>query len=74
MTGIATNVCVEVTARDAFQRDFWTIMVSDCVATRTVEEQERSLLDAERNWGLTVSSEDILAVWQRLPQRAVANA
>jgi ureidoacrylate peracid hydrolase len=66
LAGIATNVCVEITARDAFQRDLWTIMVDDCVAARTAEEQERALRDTERNWGLTVSSEQIIAAWQRL--------
>ena len=31
MTGIATNVCVESTARDAYFRDFWPIMVEDAM-------------------------------------------
>jgi isochorismate hydrolase len=61
---------VEITARDAFQRDLWTIMVSDCVAARTEAEQQRSLLDTERNWGLTLNSDEIIAEWQRLPSSA----
>ncbi|MEM1586241.1 MAG: cysteine hydrolase [Candidatus Bathyarchaeia archaeon] len=28
--GIALNVCVESTVRDAFFRDFWPIVISDC--------------------------------------------
>ena len=66
LTGIATNVCVEVTARDAFQRDIWTVMVSDCVAARTPEEQARSLKDTERNWGVVVDSDAIIAEWAAL--------
>ncbi len=31
MTGIATNICVESTARDAYFRDFWPIMVEDAM-------------------------------------------
>jgi nicotinamidase-related amidase len=73
IAGIATNVCVEVTARDAFQRDLWTTMISDCVATRTHEEQDRALLDTDRNWGIVASSEQIMAEWQRLPLAASAN-
>ena len=64
LTGIASNVCVEATATDAFQREFWTIIVSDCVAARDPEEQERALRDAERNWGIVVSSADIVNAWQ----------
>ena len=30
-TGIATNVCVESTARDAFFREFWPILVEDAM-------------------------------------------
>ncbi len=73
MAGIATNVCVEITARDAFQRDLWSIMVSDCVAARTEPEQQRSLLDTERNWGLTMNSDQIIAEWQRLPSASGVN-
>ena len=32
MTGEATNVCVETTARDAFMRDYFIAFVSDCTA------------------------------------------
>ncbi|MEM4576447.1 MAG: isochorismatase family protein [Candidatus Nezhaarchaeales archaeon] len=28
--GIALNICVESTVRDAFFREFWPIVVSDC--------------------------------------------
>jgi ureidoacrylate peracid hydrolase len=31
-TGIATNVCVESTARSAFFRDFWPILVEDAMS------------------------------------------
>ncbi len=30
-TGIATNVCVESTARDAFFREYWPIMIEDAM-------------------------------------------
>ncbi len=32
MTGVTTNVCVESTARDAFQRDYHVVFVLDAVA------------------------------------------
>lgn len=30
-TGVATNVCVESTARDAYMREFWPILVEDAI-------------------------------------------
>ena len=31
MSGIATNICVESTARDAFFREYWPILIEDAV-------------------------------------------
>ena len=75
VTGIAANVCVEVTACEAFQRDYWTLVVSDCVTTRNAEEQQQALHDAAGNWGIVVESNEIIAAWQkpstnRVPVRA----
>ena len=33
MTGVATNVCVETTARQAFLKDYYVVFTSDCSAT-----------------------------------------
>ncbi len=43
ITGVATNVCCEATARDAMMRDLRTIMVSDCLAALIDEEHNASL-------------------------------
>lgn len=42
-SGVATNVCVESTIRDAFFRDFRVITIEDCVAAFTREAHEASL-------------------------------
>ena len=34
ITGIATNICCETTAREAAQRDYWVFFVSDVTATK----------------------------------------
>ena len=35
VTGVATNVCVESTARDAHQLDYCVVLPTDCIAAFT---------------------------------------
>lgn len=42
-TGIATEIGVESSARDASNRGFFPVVVSDCVSSRDKEAHERSL-------------------------------
>jgi len=64
-TGLATNVCVESSVRDAYQRDYWTVTVSDCTAASAPELHHASLRSIERNFGLVATSGEILRVWER---------
>jgi ureidoacrylate peracid hydrolase len=61
-TGIATNVCVESTLRDAYFHDYWPILVSDA----TMQAGDRSLYNAtlynvESFFGWSITSENLLA-------------
>lgn len=47
-TGIATEIGVESSARDASNRGFFPVVVSDCVSSRDQEAHERSLKNLER--------------------------
>jgi nicotinamidase-related amidase len=47
LTGMATNICVLFTANDAYMRDFFLIVPSDCVASNS-EEENRNALDQMR--------------------------
>ena len=42
-TGIATEIGIESSARDASNRGFFPVVVSDCVSSRDQEAHERSL-------------------------------
>lgn len=67
MTGIATNVCVESTARDAFQRDFRVVMVEDCCASMSEEAHEATLATFRRGFGgLVCKAADVTAAWPKL--------
>ena len=63
MTGEATNVCVESTARDAFMRDYWVAFVSDCTASTSQSAHEATLYTMARHFGTVVTGEDVRRVW-----------
>jgi ureidoacrylate peracid hydrolase len=60
-TGIATNVCVESTLRDAFFLDYWPILVTDAtMAAGPPSMQEATLFNIESYFGWTIPSEEFL--------------
>jgi ureidoacrylate peracid hydrolase len=48
LTGVATNVCVETTARDGFGLGYQLVMVADCLAGTSDDEHLASLRTLER--------------------------
>jgi ureidoacrylate peracid hydrolase len=68
-TGMATDICVESTARAAFVKDYYVVMSSDCTTTYSVEAHERTLKLMHRFYGEVASTQEILACWAR-PKRA----
>jgi ureidoacrylate peracid hydrolase len=61
-TGIATNVCVESTLRDAYFLDYWPILVPD--ATMPAGDQNlyaATLYNVESFFGWTIPSEHLVA-------------
>ena len=61
-TGIATNVCVESTLRDAFFLDYWPILITDAtMAAGPASMQEATLFNIETYFGWTIPSEELLA-------------
>ena len=46
--GIATEYGVESSARDASNRGFYPVVVSDCVSSTDREAHERSLMNLEK--------------------------
>jgi len=41
LTGVATDVCVGTTAREAFMRDYYAVMVDNGTATFAAEDHAR---------------------------------
>lgn len=63
ITGLATNVCVESTARDAFMRDYHVVVPEDLTEGTTAEAKHWSLSNVGMFFGEVVRSEDLLQAW-----------
>lgn len=64
MTGVASNVCVESTARDGFMRGYSIVFLSDCTAATDPDEHRAALRNIEQYFGIVVSSETIIRLWR----------
>ena len=64
LTGVATNVCVESTARDAFAMDYYVVLLSDCTGTFSSQLQELTLLNVNQVFGTVCTSDEIVATWE----------
>jgi ureidoacrylate peracid hydrolase len=61
-TGIATNVCVESTARDAFFAEFWPILIEDAMNHSGPDfTRQATLWNFEHVFGWVTRSDDVLA-------------
>lgn len=63
-TGIATEVGIDSSARDASNLGFYTIVVQDCVSTRDTEEMNEWALKILKKVCLVVPSTEIVAEWE----------
>lgn len=63
-TGLATNVCVESTLRDAFFREFHVTLVEDCCASNMPGAHEATVETVRQKFGLVMTSSDITARWR----------
>ena len=67
--GVATNVCVETTARDAYMFDYYVTMIDDCSAAYDAKLHLGTLENMRRHFGLVASSAEIAETWSGLPQK-----
>jgi len=63
LSGCATNVCVETTAREAFLRDFYVIIAEDATAAYSLERHETTLKTMDLYFGEVVSLANVVSHW-----------
>jgi ureidoacrylate peracid hydrolase len=61
MTGTATNVCIESTARDGFMMDYYVVLAKDCCASSDLELHEGTLKNISRGFGVVHAAAEIAA-------------
>jgi nicotinamidase-related amidase len=63
ITGIATNVCVESTARDSFMRDYHVVIPSGLTEGTSADAKKLALANIDTFFGEVVDSEGLLRCW-----------
>jgi nicotinamidase-related amidase len=63
-TGIATELGVESSARDALNRDFYPVIVSNAVSSSDKDAHLRSLQNMEK-FLTVVSTDELASIWSR---------
>ncbi len=72
LTGVATNLCVETTARDGFLRGYYIVCARDCMATNHGSNiHEGALVNLDGFFGQVVSSEHLLEAWKGVREATV---
>ncbi|PKG24355.1 cysteine hydrolase family protein [Niallia nealsonii] len=71
LTGVATNVCVESTARDGFMLDYHVAVVKDASAGYVPALHEATFGNIENNFGLALETNEIINFWSTLKSAAV---
>ncbi len=64
-TGIATEFGIESSARDAFNRGLYSIVISDCVSSHDKVGHDRSL-ENMKNLTTIIDSKGVGDIWSKL--------
>ncbi len=68
LAGIASNVCVESTIRDAYFREYWPVMIGDAtMPAGSPEIQAATLYNVKTFFGWVASSEDVATALRAAP-------
>jgi ureidoacrylate peracid hydrolase len=65
MSGVATDVCVEMTAKVGFLKDYYIVFLKDCTATISEDMHNSALRNIAMYYGEVVSSGDVVRCWQK---------
>jgi ureidoacrylate peracid hydrolase len=64
--GVVTNVCVETTARDAFNLNYNVILVEDCCGAYFPEEHTSTLNNIRKYFGIVADSKHLMRIMEKV--------
>ena len=64
LVGAMTNVCVESTARHGYMKDYYVVVVEDCVAAASIEEHNAALFNIQKYFGVVANSQNLVDTWR----------
>lgn len=64
-TGVATNICVESTLRDALHHDYFVTLVEDCCAAYDMMDHDSTIRNVRNRFGLVATSQEITVLWNQ---------
>lgn len=64
VAGVATNICVESTARDAFMKDYYVAFMDDASGAYRKEFHDSTLANIAIGFGTVTTAKEVLAAWQ----------
>ncbi len=63
VAGVASNICVESTARDAFMKDYYVVFMDDASATYNQAHHETTLANIAFAFGTVTTVGEVLQAW-----------
>ena len=63
-TGVATNICVESSIRDAYHLEYFPILISDATATEPPKQQDATIRNVKLCFGWVTSCEHVIQALQ----------
>ena len=64
ISGVGTNVCVESTLRDGYMRDYYIVLLEDCVGATDRELHEATLKNVSLHFGAVSNSNEVRKLWK----------
>lgn len=63
IVGVSTNTCVDSTIRYAFHRDFYVVLLEDCVASYREDLHKATIEEVPLRFGVVSTSDEIRRIW-----------
>jgi ureidoacrylate peracid hydrolase len=64
ISGVGTNVCVESTLRDGYMRDYYIVLLEDCVGATDLELHQATLKNVKLHFGTVTDSNQVKRLWK----------